>query len=55
VHLLSQISGGRAEVEAAGGINRFKQISDLMRAGATRIGTDEAVNIIKDFYKWEIE
>jgi deoxyribose-phosphate aldolase len=55
VHLLSQMSGGRAEVEASGGINRFKQVSDLMRAGATWIGTSEAVSIIKDFYKWEIE
>jgi deoxyribose-phosphate aldolase len=55
VHLLSQICGGRAEVEASGGINRFKQVSDLMRAGATRIGTAEPVAIIKDFYKWEVE
>ncbi len=55
VHLLSQIAGSRAEIEAAGGINRFKQVSDLMRAGASRIGTGEAVAIIKDFYKWETE
>jgi deoxyribose-phosphate aldolase len=55
VHLLSQICGGRAEVEAAGGINRFKQVNDLMRAGATRVGTGSAVEIIKDFYKWETE
>ena len=55
MHLLSQICGGRAEIEAAGGINRFKQVSDLMRAGAMRIGTGDAVGIIKDFYKWETE
>jgi deoxyribose-phosphate aldolase len=55
VHLLSRISGGRAEIEAAGGIAHFKQVADLMRAGATRIGTGDAVAIIKDFYKWETE
>jgi deoxyribose-phosphate aldolase len=55
VHLLSQISAGRAEVEAAGGISRFKQVQDLLHAGAHRIGTSDAAGIIKDFYKWELE
>jgi deoxyribose-phosphate aldolase len=55
VHLLSQIAGGRAEIEASGGISHFKQVNDLMRAGATRIGTSDAVSIIKDFYQWETE
>ncbi len=55
VHLLSQIAGGRAEVEAAGGIERFKQVRDLLHAGASRIATSAAVDIIKDFYKWEAE
>jgi deoxyribose-phosphate aldolase len=55
VHLLSQIAGGRAEVEAAGGIEHFKQVRDLLHAGASRIGTSAAVAIIKDFYKWEAE
>jgi deoxyribose-phosphate aldolase len=55
VHLLSQIAGGRVEIEASGGINHFRQVNDLMRAGATRIGTAEAVSIIKDFYQWETE
>jgi deoxyribose-phosphate aldolase len=55
VHLLSQIAGGRAEVEAAGGITRFKQVHDLLHAGASRIATAAAVDIIKDFYKWEAE
>jgi len=55
VHLLSQIAGGRAEVEAAGGIEHFKQVRDLLHAGASRIATSAAVDIIKDFYKWEAE
>jgi len=27
----------------------------MMRAGATRIGTASAVDLLKDFYKWEAE
>jgi deoxyribose-phosphate aldolase len=54
VHILSQICGGRARIEAAGGISRIKQVSDLLRAGAARIGTSEPVAIIKDFYEWEL-
>jgi len=55
VHILTLVADGRVEIEAAGGIARFKQVQDMMRAGATRIGTREAVRIIKDFYKWEAE
>jgi deoxyribose-phosphate aldolase len=55
VHVLKRMVGSRAEVEAAGGIGRFQQVRDLMKVGATRIGTANAVEIIKDFYKWEIE
>jgi deoxyribose-phosphate aldolase len=53
VRLLSTIVGHRAEVEAAGGIHRFKQVHDLLHAGAARIGTSSAVAIINDFYEWE--
>jgi len=55
VLLLSQVCGGRADVEAAGGISRFRQVSDLRWAGAARISTSDAVAIIKDFYKCEVE
>jgi len=55
VHLLAQVAGSRGEVEASGGITHFKQVLDLLRAGAKRIGTTDAVGIIKDFYKWEAE
>jgi len=41
--------------QTAGGISKFKQVQDMMHAGATRIGTTEAVKIIKDFSKWEAE
>jgi deoxyribose-phosphate aldolase len=55
VHILSLVAGVRGEVEASGGITRFGQVQDLLRAGAKRIGTADAVGIIKDFYKWEAE
>ena len=53
VHLLKHVAGSRAEIEACGGLTKFKQVSDMMHAGATRIGTDNAVALIQDFYKWE--
>jgi deoxyribose-phosphate aldolase len=55
VLLLKRMVGSRAQVEAAGGITGFKQVYDLMRVGATRVGTANAMEIIKDFYKWEVE
>ena len=55
VHLLKMVADGKAEIEAAGGITRFKQVQDMLHAGATRIGTADAVKIIKDFFKWEAE
>ena len=55
VHLLRQIVGHRGEVEAAGTISTFRQVLDMTRAGADRIGTPSGVDIIKDFYKWEAE
>jgi deoxyribose-phosphate aldolase len=55
VHLLKMVADGKAEIEAAGGISKFQQVQDMMHAGATRIGTSEAVKIIKDFFKWEAE
>ena len=54
VHLLRQVAGSRAEVEAAGGVTRFRNVLDLMRAGATRFGTEAGLDIIADFYKWEV-
>ncbi|MBM4018292.1 MAG: deoxyribose-phosphate aldolase [Planctomycetes bacterium] len=55
VHLLGLVTAGRAEIEAAGGITRFRQVQDMMRAGAARIASPDAVKIIKDFYRWEAE
>ena len=54
VLLLHHVAGPRAEVEAAGGVTRFTQVLNLMRVGAARIGTSSAMEIIEDFYKWEV-
>jgi deoxyribose-phosphate aldolase len=53
VLILKRVVGSAAEVEAAGGIVRFKQMRDMFQAGATRIASPSPVGIIKDFYKWE--
>ena len=55
VHLLKRVVGSVADVEAAGGITRFRQVHDMLQAGAARVASASAVDIIKDFYKWEIE
>lgn len=36
------------EIKAAGGIDSFKQMNDLIKAGATRIGTSSSVKIISE-------
>ena len=53
--ILTRVAGGAAEVEAAGGITRFKQMHDMFQAGATRVATASPVMLIKDFFKWEAE
>jgi deoxyribose-phosphate aldolase len=55
VLILHRVAGQAAEIEAAGGITRFKQMHDMFQAGATRVATASAVDLIKDFYKWEAE
>jgi len=55
VLILQHVAGQAAEIEAAGGITRFKQMHDMFQAGATRIATASAADLIKDFYKWEAE
>jgi len=55
VLILQRVAGQAAEIEAAGGITRFKQMHDMFQAGATRVATASAADLIKDFYKWEAE
>ena len=53
VQLLRRALGPSVEIEAAGGIARFKPFRDMLGAGATRVGVESAVAVIQDFYKWE--
>jgi deoxyribose-phosphate aldolase len=55
VQLLSRVLGRRVELEAAGGITRFKPMHAMLQAGATRIGSDKAIALLEDFFKWEIQ
>jgi deoxyribose-phosphate aldolase len=49
VALLKQTVGGAAQVKAAGGIRTFSAILEMLKAGATRIGTSAGAAIIRDF------
>jgi len=55
VRLLRQTVGDRAGVKAAGGIRTFHDVTEMVRAGASRIGTSAGVRIIEDFQNREDE
>jgi deoxyribose-phosphate aldolase len=46
VRLLAQVADGHAGVKAAGGIRDWPTCSQYLRAGATRIGTSSALQIM---------
>lgn len=52
VKLMKKIAGDEVGIKAAGGIRTFRQIERFIKAGATRIGTSNGVEIIKDFLKY---
>ncbi|MEW6162952.1 MAG: deoxyribose-phosphate aldolase [Nitrospirota bacterium] len=47
IRLIKGIIGGSAGIKAAGGIRTLRQVLNMLRAGATRIGTSAGVKIIK--------
>ncbi len=49
VKLMKRIVGDAAGIKAAGGIQTAKRAIDMLKAGATRIGTSTGVKIIKEF------
>ena len=51
VKLIKSVIPSNIGIKAAGGIRTFKQTMDLIRAGATRIGTSASVAIIEEAYK----
>lgn len=50
IELLRRLVGDM-EIKAAGGVASYKQVKKLYRVGATRIGSDRAVDIVQEFYQ----
>lgn len=48
IKLIKSIVGDYAGIKAAGGIGTLRKALDMLKAGATRIGTSSAVKIITD-------
>jgi deoxyribose-phosphate aldolase len=55
IELLRRLTGRRMRIKAAGGIRSFAQVREFLRVGAARIGTSDALSIIKEFYSSELE
>lgn len=53
VRLLKRAAAGEAQVEAAGGVTRFKKVLALLETGASRVAVDTPLDILEDFYQWE--
>jgi deoxyribose-phosphate aldolase len=51
VRLIKSIVGDAAGIKAAGGIRTLAQVLDMIKAGATRIGTSAGVKILKELEK----
>jgi len=49
IRLIKRIVGDAAGIKAAGGIKTAGRVLDMLKAGATRIGTSDGVRIIKQF------
>lgn len=49
IKLIKSIVGRSAGIKAAGGIRTLREALDMLKAGATRIGTSAGVKIITDF------
>ncbi|HAN75355.1 MAG TPA: deoxyribose-phosphate aldolase [Planktothrix sp. UBA8407] len=47
VELIKSVTKGRIGIKASGGISTYQQAVDLIVAGATRLGTSRAVDILK--------
>lgn len=46
VELMNKYKGEVLEIKAAGGIDNYKDMDELIKAGATRIGTSHGVDIV---------
>ena len=48
VELMNKYKNDVLEIKASGGIKTYKQMNDLIKAGATRIGTSNSIKIINE-------
>jgi deoxyribose-phosphate aldolase len=48
IRLIKSIVGDAAGIKAAGGIRTIRRVLDMLKAGATRIGTSSGVRIIRE-------
>ncbi len=48
VETMHRVVGGVLGVKAAGGIRTYAQLQDMLRAGATRVGTDRGLEILAE-------
>ena len=48
IKIISEHKNDVLEIKASGGIKTFKQMNELIEAGATRIGTSSSVDIVKN-------
>jgi deoxyribose-phosphate aldolase len=53
VRLIKKILGDKAGIKAAGGIRTLEHVLDLLKAGATRIGSSAGVKIVKEWKKYK--
>lgn len=53
IELIKSVTKGRIGIKASGGISTYQQAVDLIVAGATRLGTSRAVDILKTETKKE--
>lgn len=48
IKLIKEIVGNKAGIKAAGGIKTLSQVKEMIEAGATRIGTSNGVEIMRE-------
>jgi deoxyribose-phosphate aldolase len=51
VKLIKEVIGGQLKIKVAGGIDTLKEATDFITAGADRIGTSRAVEIINEYQR----
>lgn len=50
VKIIKQVVGDKIKIKVAGGIHHLKQVKEFLAAGANRIGTSKAIEIVTSTY-----